>query len=60
MTGRKLDDEIAVLNYERIGNANDSAAAFMRPHVKRASDLGLARAAARGPRVAMRSKQKFL
>jgi hypothetical protein len=40
MPGRKFDDEIAVLNYERIGNADDSAAAFARPRRKRAFDMG--------------------
>jgi hypothetical protein len=36
----KFDDEIAVLVDERIGNADDSAAAFTRPRVKCDFDVG--------------------
>jgi hypothetical protein len=38
--GCKFDNEIAVLNYERIGNANDSTTSFTRPRVKRTFDMG--------------------
>jgi hypothetical protein len=65
MPGGKLDDEIAVLIYEGIGNANDSTAAFTRPRVKKGRPSApqhavFACAAARAPRLAMPSKQKFL
>ena len=46
MPGCKFDDEIAVLNYERIGNANDPPTALTRSGVKRTFDMG--RIAARG------------
>ena len=37
--GGKFDDEIAVLDYERIRNANDSTSAFTRPRIKCAFDV---------------------
>jgi hypothetical protein len=60
--GGKFDDEIAVLVYERIGDANDSTTAFTRPRVKLALDVGRVAARCRdnGYAPASRDRRGFL
>jgi hypothetical protein len=57
--GCKLDDEIAVLVYERVGNADDSTAAFMRPLGKRAFDVGRVTARCKDNGYAKRSRRRL-
>ena len=59
MPGCKFDNEIAVLGYERIGNANDSATALTGPSVKRALDVGRVAARCRDNRYSERRRRRL-